>query len=198
MNTLTKLIFGFALLALGAGLAVNGGQSPEKPSWVHEVHWQDKPDGSAKIEELLWNEITPYRTEYETVNISAGAEGKKLRLKVIAAIKESDRPDIYDFVYDNGSLILTGYLLEAIPVQYRDDAIGTALASNELAAQSMKPGTPTVRRILPKTSEKYYAPKTLLSVTWEGSSALIDPDEHKVVKVWNSATSQGQQRSTTN
>ena len=198
MNTPTKLLFGFALLALGAGLALNAGQSAENPSWVHEVNWQDKPDGSAKIEELLWNEVTPYRTEYETVNISKSAEGKKLRLKVIALIKESDRPDIYDFVYEEGSLLMTGYLLEAIPVQYRDEAISTALAGSETASMSIKPGTPTVRRILPKTSEKYYAPKTLLSVTWEGSSALIDIDEHKVVNVWNAATTQGQQKSTTN
>lgn len=188
MNTPTKLILGFALLALGAGLAVNANQSAEKPSWVHEVQWQDKPDGSAKIEELLWNEISPYRTEYETVNISTSAEGKKLRLKVIASIKESDRPDIYDFVYEDGSLIQTGYLLEAIPVQVRDDAISTALASSEIASMPIKPGTPTVRRILPRTSEKYYAPKTLLSVTWDGISGLIDPDEHKVVKVWNAQT----------
>jgi hypothetical protein len=198
MNTPTKLLIGFALLALGAGLALNSGQSAEKPSWVHEVNWQDKPDGSAKIEELLWNEISPYRTEYETVNISSSAEGKKLRLKVIAAIKESDRPDIYDFVYENESLLMTGYLLEAIPAQYRDEAISTALASSEIATLSIKPGTPTVRRILPKTSEKYYVLKTLLSVTWDGSSALIDPDEHKVVKVWNAATTLEQQRSTTN
>jgi len=190
MNTLTKLLFGFVLLALGTGFAFNAGQSVEKPSWVHEVHWQDKPDGSAKIEELLWNEISPYRTEYETVNISVSAEGKKLHLKVIAAIKESDRPDIYDLVYEDGSLIMTGYLLEAIPVQYRDDAISTALASSEIAALQIKPGTPSVRRILPKTSEKYYAPKTLLSVTWDGISGLIDPDEHKVVKVWNAGTQQ--------
>jgi hypothetical protein len=165
MNTQTKLIFGFALLALGVGLAVNAGQSAEKPSWVHEVHWQDRPDGSAKIEELLWNEVSPYMTEYGTVNISAGAEGKKLLIKVIASIKESDRPDIYDFVYENESLLMTGYLLEAIPAQYRNDAISTALASSEIATLSIKPGTPTVRRILPKTSEKYYAPKILLSVT---------------------------------
>jgi hypothetical protein len=146
----------------------------------------------------LWDEISPYRAEYETVNISAGTEGKKLRLKVIAVIKESDRPDIYDLVYDNDSLLLTGYLLEAIPLQYREDAISTALASSEMATMSIKQGTPTVRRILPKTAEKYYEPKTLLSVTWEGSSALIDPDLHKVVNVWNAATTQGQKRSTTN
>ncbi|MBU3966595.1 MAG: hypothetical protein KKG76_04340 [Euryarchaeota archaeon] len=194
MNTLTKLLFGSAILALGAVLIINAGQSAEKPSWVHEVHWQDKPEVSAKIEELLWNEVSPYRSEYETVNISASAEGKKLRLKVIAAIKESDRPDIYDFVYEDSNLIMTGYLLEAIPVQVRDDAISVALISSEMAAISIKPGIPTVRRILPKTSEKYYAPKTLLSVSWDGSSALIDPDVHKVVNVWNAAITQGQQR----
>ncbi len=198
MNTPTKLLIGFALLALGAGLALNAGQSEEKPSWVHEVHWQDKPDGSAKIEELLWNEINPYRTEYETVNISSGAEEKKLRLKVIALIKESDRPDVYDFVYENGSLLMTGYLLEAIPVQYREDAIGAALTNSEITSSLINPSTPTVRRILPKTSEKYYAPKTLLSVTWDGISGLVDPDEHKVVKVWKAGAQQGQQRSTTN
>ncbi len=197
MNTRTKLFLGLAILALGLWL-LNPGLSDAKPSWVHDLKWQDKPDVSPKIEELLWNEISPYRTDYETVNISSGAEGKKLRLNVIAAIKESDRPDVYDFVYDNGSLLLTGYLLEAIPVQYRDDAISTALASSEISTLPIKPGTPTVRRILPKTSEKYYAPKILLSVTWDGISALIDPDEHKVVKVWNAATTQGQQRSTTN
>lgn len=194
MNTQTKLIFGFAILALGAVLILNAGQSAEKPSWVHEVNWQDKPDGSAKIEELLWNEISPYRTEYETVNISASAEGKKLHLNVIAAIKESDRPDIYDLVYEDGSLLLTGYLLEAIPAQYRDEAISIALSDKEIATSLVKPGAPTVRRILPVTSGKYYAPKTLLSVTWDGISGLVDLDEHKVVKVWKAGAQQGDQK----
>jgi len=91
-------------------------------------------------------------------------------------------------VYEDGNLIQTGYLLEAIPMQVRDDAISTALSSSEIASLSIKPGIPTVRRILPETSEKYYAPKTLLSVTWDGISGLIDLDEHKVVKVWNAQT----------
>ncbi|GFO96632.1 hypothetical protein ig2599ANME_0821 [groundwater metagenome] len=184
MNTQTKLLFGFAILALGAALILNAGQSVAKPSWVHEVHWQDKPDGSAKIEGLLWNEVSPYRTEYEAVNISARTEGKKLRLKVLAAIKESDKPDIYDFEYENGRLLLTGYLLEAIAPQCRNEAIGIALSDKEIAASLVNPGTPTVKRILPVTSGKYYVPKMLLSVTWDGISALIDLDEHKVVKVW--------------
>ncbi|CAG0957405.1 hypothetical protein METP3_00615 [Methanosarcinales archaeon] len=45
-----------------------------------------------------------------------------------------------------------------------------------------------VKRILPKTSEKFYLPKTLLSVSWKGISALIDPDERKVVQVWKEGT----------
>lgn len=193
MNTRTKLFLGLAILALGLWL-LNPGQSDAKPSWVHDLEWQDKPDFSPKIEELLWNEISPYRTEYETVNISASAEGKDIRLKVIGVIKESDRPDIYEFSYKDGSLLMTGYLLEAIPVQYRDDAISTALSNSEIASSPVSRGTPTVRRILPHTSRKFYAQKTLLSVTWDGTSALVDPDEHKVVNVWNAGSQQVQQR----
>jgi hypothetical protein len=113
---------------------------------------------------------------------------------VIAAIKESDRPDIYDFAYEDGTLLLTGYLLEAIAPQYRDDAISTALTNSEITSSLINPGIPTVRRILPRTSEKLYAPKTLLSVTWDWTSALIDPDEHKVVKVWKAGAQQVTQK----
>ncbi|HEX7628178.1 MAG TPA: hypothetical protein VF354_04575 [Candidatus Methanoperedens sp.] len=49
-------------------------------------------------------------------------------------------------------------------------------------------GLPSVKRILPGTSEKFYAPKTLLSVSWKGISALVDPDERKVVQVWKENT----------
>ena len=45
-------------------------------------------------------------------------------------------------------------------------------------------GVPTVRRILPDTSKKYYAPKTLLSVIWEGVSVLVDPEERKIPNIW--------------
>ncbi len=193
MNTRTKLFLGLAILALGLWL-LNPGLSDAKPSWVHDLKWQDKPDVSPKIEELLWNEISPYRTEYETVNISAIATGKDIRLKVTGFIKESDRPDIYEFSYQDGSLLMTGYLLEAIPVQYRDDAISTALSNSEIASSPVSRGIPAVRRILPHTSIKYYAQKTLLSVTWDGTSALVDPDERKVINVWNAGSKQGQQR----
>lgn len=184
MNNKTNLLFGFAILAIGLGLSFNMLQSDAKPAWVHELNWQDKPEGSSKIEGLLWNEISPYRTVYETVNISANTEGTKLNLKVIGTIKESDRPDIYDFTYEADRLLMTGYLLEAIAPQYREDAIGTALSSSEITSSLTNSGTPTVRRILPATSGRFYMPKTLLSVTWNGVSALIDPDEHKVVNVW--------------
>lgn len=189
MKTLTKLLLGLAILIL-AFILLNLGQSGAKPLWVHELQWQDKPDNSAKIEEQLWNEVTPFRTEYETVNISSRAEGNKLHLKVIASINEFDRPDIYDFTYEDGELLLTGYLLEAIAPQYRNDAISIALANSEIASSPISPGIPTVRRILPMTSEKYYAPKMLLSVTWDGTSGLIDPDEHQVVKVWKAGALQ--------
>ncbi len=169
-------------------------QPDVKPSWAHQVQWQGKPDDTATIEALLWTEVIPYRTEYETVNISATATSEGLRLKVMATSKETDKQDIYDFVYDGNELLLTGYLFEAIPPQYRDDAIAIALENQEVAASVTNAGAPTVRRILPKTSEKFYAPKTLLSVTWEGVSALVDPDERKVVQVWKAGAQQGDRK----
>ncbi len=181
-----KLVIGLIviILILGIGLSLSQKQPDIKPSWVHQVQWQDKPDDTAKIEEGLWTEMTPYKTEYEMVNISTKAEGKGLRLKVIATAIDTDKPDTYDFVYEDEELLLTGYLLEAISSQYRSEAIGIALGNQEIAASVINAGVPTVRRILPRTSEKFYAPKTLLSVTWGGISALIDPDERKVVQVW--------------
>jgi hypothetical protein len=43
---------------------------------------------------------------------------------------------------------------------------------------------PTVRRILPETSAKFYASKTCLGVTWADASvsALVDMDRRSVVK----------------
>lgn len=193
MATKIKFVIGFmvVILTIGIGLSLSQKQSEVKPSWVHQVQWSDKPDDAAKIEELLWVEISPYRTEYESVNISPATIDKGLRLKVIAAAGDSDKPDIYDFIYEGGELTLTGYLLEAVPFQYRNEAIGIALGKQEIAASVANSGIPTVRRILPKTSEKFYAPKMLLSVTWVGTSALIDPDEQKVVQVWKAGAQQG-------
>ncbi len=182
------------ILTLGIGLSLSQKQSDLKPSWVHQVQWSDKPDNAAKIEGLLWTEITPYRTEYETVNISVSTMSEGLRLKVIAAAKDTDKSDIYDFVYDGRDLLLTGYLLEAVPFQYRNEVIGIAFGNQEVASSVANAGAPTVRRILPKTSEKFYTPKMLFSVTWGGISALVDPDERKVVQVWRSGAQQGDKK----
>ncbi|MGP8320174.1 MAG: hypothetical protein ACT6FD_05225, partial [Methanosarcinaceae archaeon] len=48
-------------------------------------------------------------------------------------------------------------------------------------------GNPSVKRILPETAEKFYEPKTLISVTWKDIplSALVDVDTGQVVEVWN-------------
>jgi hypothetical protein len=85
---------------------------------------------------------------------------------------------------------------EAIPPNERAKAISVALqnedAVNLMRANSLESVTPTVRRVLPETAEKFYLPKTLLSVTWtrfgEKSvvvSVLVDPDEGKAVEVWS-------------
>ncbi len=187
MNTQTKLaigLVGIVLLALGMGLSLSHKQPDSMPSWVHKVDWQNRPDDAARIEELLWSEISPYRTEYETVNISAGGGSNGLRLRVIATAKDSEYPDIYDFVYEGDKLLLTGYLLEAIPQEYRNEAISLALENQEIASAVIGSGSPSVKRVLPATAEKFYSPKTLLSVTWEGISALIDTDERKVANIW--------------
>ncbi len=187
MNTLIKILIGLTtltILVLGIGFGIYQEQSDSRPAWVHEVNWQGMPNDARAIEELLWNEISPYSTDYETVNITSGKEGNGLRLKVIASTKDSEGLDIYDFTYEGGELLMTGYLLEAVPQSNRDEAIGIALSNREVAESTIASGIPTVRRILPKTAEKYYTPKTLLSVTWKGISALVDPDERKVVQVW--------------
>lgn len=98
MDTKIKLVTGsiVLILILSIGLSLNQGQPDVRPSWVHQVEWSDKPDDAAKIEELLWAEIIPYRTEYEIVNISAKREKEDMRLRIIARTKDSDSPDIYD------------------------------------------------------------------------------------------------------
>ncbi len=189
MKNTAKFLIGLILLGVGVGLILDQKQPDPKPSWVHEVQWQDKPENAAKIEELLWTEISPYMTEYDLVNISSDPDGSNLHLRIIATTNDSDKLDIYDFVYQNGELRPTGYLLEVIPPMYVNEAVDTALANQTVAASITYGEAPTVKRILPMTSEKFYASKTLLSVTWEGTSALIDPDVWKVVNVWNEGKS---------
>lgn len=181
------------ILGLGIGLALDGGQSNTRPEWVHKVQWlEERPDNAAKLEESLWLEISPYKTEYDIVNITATGDTNELHIKVMAKAIDSDYPDVYDFVYANDELLLTGYLLEAVPPLYRNEAIGIALNNRDVASSVQNSGAPSVKRILPKTSQKFYMPKTLLSVTWKGISALVDTDERKVVQVWKESANVNQ------
>ncbi|MGB2842474.1 MAG: hypothetical protein WBC40_08380 [Halobacteriota archaeon] len=144
-------------------------------------------------------EIMPYRgVKYDRVNISATNTGEDYALTVICFSDKCEYTDVYDFTYYGAEkeLILNGHVLEGIPAAERSKAIAIALqneeAANLLRTNSLESVTPTVRRVLPETAEKFYLPKTLLSVTWtwfgENSvvvSVLVDPDEGKAVEVWS-------------
>jgi hypothetical protein len=185
MDKKTLITIILLIVGLGIGLALDQEKSSARPVWAHNVQWLgEKPDNSDSIEELLWFEIAPYKTEYDFVNISSKGDANQMRISVTAKAVDSEKPDIYDFTYQDNELLLSGYLLEAIPQMFRNEAIGIALTDKDLAASVRNSGGPTVKRILPKTSEKFYVPKPLLSVTWKGISALVDPDERKVVQVW--------------
>ncbi len=173
----------FLLLILAVMIAGCLNASGTKPDWAHDVNWQgEKPDSI--VEQELWTQITPYNIEYDLVNISAKSESDGLHFRVIGISNAAINPDVYDFIYSNGTLTRTGYLLEALQPHDREAAIAAAMQNKEVMGKSV-PGVPTVRRILPDTSKKYYAAKTLLSVTWTGISVLVDPDGWKVVQVWN-------------
>jgi hypothetical protein len=181
MNLGTKPVFLLMILSVMIAGCLNA--SSTKPDWAHDVNWMgEKPDST--VEKELWTQLYPYNIEYDLVNISAKSESNGLHLRVIGISNAAINPDVYDLIYSNGTLTRTGYLLEALQPQDRDAAIGTAM-QNKAVMEKGAPGVPTVRRILPDTSKKYYAAKTLLSVTWTGISVLVDPDERKVVKVWN-------------
>ena len=185
MDKKTIITIILLIVGLGIGLALDQEISSVRPVWAHNVQWLgEKPDNAKNIEELLWFEIAPYKTEYDIVNISSKGDANQMRISVTARAVDSEKPDIYDFAYQNNELLLTGYLLEAVPQIFRNEAIGIALNDKDMATSIRNLGEPSVKRILPKTSEKFYAPKTLLSVTWKGISALVDPDERKVVQVW--------------
>ena len=144
-------------------------------------------------------EIMPYRSvKYDKVNISAMKNGKDHDLRVTCFSDACEYPDVYDFTYYGASkqLVQNRYVLEAIPPSERAMAISVALqneeAANLMRTNSLESVTPTVRRVLPETAEKFYLPKTLLSVTWTRFgenpvvvSVLVDPDEGKAVEVWS-------------
>ena len=144
-------------------------------------------------------EIAPYKgVKYDKMNISTMRNGKDHDLRVTCFSDACEYPDVYDFTYYGASkqLVQNRYVLEAIPPNERAKAISVALqneeAANLMRTNSLESVTPTVRRVLPETAEKFYVPKTLLSVTWtrfgEKSvvvSVLVDPDEWKAVEVWS-------------
>ncbi|MEA2075497.1 MAG: hypothetical protein U9O85_07170 [Euryarchaeota archaeon] len=144
-------------------------------------------------------EVMPYKgVKYDKVNISAMKNDDDHDLTVICFSDACEYPDVYDFTYYGVSkqLVQNRYVLEAIPPTERAKAISAALqneeAANLMRTNSLESVTPTVRRVLPGTAEKFYLPKTLLSVTWtmfgEKSvvvSVLVDPDAGKAVEVWS-------------
>ncbi|HJH29856.1 MAG TPA: hypothetical protein C5S51_09235 [Methanosarcinaceae archaeon] len=184
------IIFIVMLLTAGAGCITDAdSSSPE-----YEIAWVGTPPAESKaIEMKIGQEVKPYSgAKYSNVTLSASGDngGERVRIHVIAVSVSSRYPDLYDFTYRDEELILVGYLLEAIPETVRSEAIGIAM-QNENIALSFAAGTntystPSVKRILPETAEKFYEPKTLLSVTWKDSSlsALVDMDTGQVVEVW--------------
>ena len=144
-------------------------------------------------------EITPYKgVRYDKVNITAMKNGEDHDLWVICFSDACECQDVYVFTYYRAGkeLVLNGHVLDAIPAAERAKAISVALqneeAANLLKENSLESVTPTVRRVLPETAEKFYLPKTLLSVTWTRFgenpavvSVLVDPDEGKAVEVWS-------------
>ncbi len=144
-------------------------------------------------------EITPYKgVRYDKVNISAVKNGEDHDLTVICFSDACECQDVYVFTYYSAvkELVLNGHVLDAIPAAERAKAISVALrneeAANLLRTNGLETMAPSVRRVLPETAEKFYLPKTLLSVTWTRFgenpvvvSVLVDPDEGKAVNVWS-------------
>ncbi len=119
--------------------------------------------------------------KYDSINVSVEGD----RVYVVAKSSELDGEDVYLFVISNNSLILKSYCLEALPINLKERAIEIALSNEKIAYNA--DGVVTVRRILPQTSERFYMPKELFSVTWHGNktvSALIDMDEEKIVNIY--------------
>lgn len=135
-----------------------------------------------EIKNNPYDYLTPY-DGFSYDNITVSVEDNKITVRAVS--KDLEGEDIYVFVYDNGTLVLKSYCLEALPLSVKDEAVGVAL-SNETIYKKAE-GYVTVRRILPHTSAKFYMPKELFSVTWHGervTSALVDLDEETVVKVY--------------
>ncbi len=136
----------------------------------------------ANLTDLVKSNLYPF-DGYRYDNVSVKVEDNKIFVK--AKCSELEGEDDYIFVNDNGTLILKSYCLEALPQALKDELIGIALSNRTIAENAN--GIVTVRRILPQTSAKFYAPKELFSVTWHGEktvSALIDLDAKRVVRIY--------------
>jgi len=192
---LLSLFFAFIVLLI---FTVQEWQREEQAEWMPKVEFQGDALSDAEknaIKEAVMGEIIPYKLEYDYINISVKKNNGYYEIKVFCFSDECEYPDVYDFFYD-GNLVLKGYILEAIPPAERAKAILVALQNREVAnlvfAKGLEEETLSVRRILPETAVKFYAAKTMLSVTWTKLgkrpsvvSALIDPDVWEVVQVWN-------------
>ena len=191
-STALSVVLLFAVLITSISGCVVGA---DDTSLENSVVWIGTPPAeSGVIEKNILQQVIPYAgTEYENITISALQDNDKLHLHVSGVTANTMHPDLYDFTYnyDNNELIRVSYLLEAIPESVRGEAIGIAM-QNEQIRDVLSTGmggssTPSVKRILPETAEKFYEPKTLLSVTWKDSSlsALVDVDTGQVVDVWS-------------
>lgn len=153
-----------------------------------------------EVERNIGSAVLPFPgVVYKSINVTAKKQGGFIYLEVTAALPEglAEGVDRYSFIYDpgTGEFTLKGYSLEALPPGVRGDAIVMALQSERLAglleSNALFQVEPTVKRILPVTSEKFYQPKTLFSVTWRdydsGSavSALVDLEGGGVIQVWS-------------
>jgi len=66
MDKKTIITIILLIVGLGFGLALDQEKSSTRPGCVHNVQWLgEKPDNVQNIEELLFLEITPYKTEYD-------------------------------------------------------------------------------------------------------------------------------------
>ena len=167
----------------------------EDAPFENSVVWIGTPPAESEdIGKKIIQQVIPYAgTEYENITVSTSRKNNKLRLHVSGVSANTMHPDLYDFTYnyDNNDLIRVSYRLEAIPESVRSEAIGITMHNEQirdvLSTGMRGSGTPSVKRILPETAEKFYEPKTLLSVTWKDSSlsALVDVDTGLVVDVWS-------------
>jgi len=180
-----------AVIVISTALIIGAGciTDTEKNIQSYRIIWAGTPPaGHEMIETELSHQIAPYDgVVYDNVAVSVSENGV-MHLRVSAKSSACGYPDLYDFTYQNRELVRTGYLLEAIPESVRQDAIGIAMQDPGIAgALSDGAGVPTVKRILPETSSEFYAPKTLLSVTWidRAVSALVDMDTRRVVETWS-------------